>query len=110
MRTKLLLFLISLFPAIAVEIDVNRFTFHYPNVSPERLGYRITADLLSKWHPNFIKYLLAPLLLILLLSHFGSEFERGNVLLMLSRPLTRRRYFLGWAVEGLKLALISAMG
>ncbi|NJE49708.1 ABC transporter permease subunit [Thermococcus sp. 9N3] len=110
MRTKLLLFLISLFPAIAVEIDVNRFTFHYPNVSPERLGYLITADLLSKWHPNFIKYLLAPLLLILLLSHFGSEFERGNVLLMLSRPLTRRRYFLGWSVEGLKLALISAVG
>jgi len=110
MRHRLALFLVSLFPAVAVEIDVHRFTLHYSNVSPERLGYLITADLLSKWLPNFIKYLLVPLLLILLLSRFGSDFERGNVLLMLSKPLTRRRYFLGWAVEGLKLALISAVG
>jgi len=109
-RTKLLLFLLSLFPAVAVEVDVNRFTAHYPNVSPERLGYLITADLLSKWLPNFLKFLFMPLLLIILLSRFGSDFERGNVILLLSKPLTRRRYFLGWALEGLKLALISALG
>ncbi|AIU69390.1 ABC transporter permease [Thermococcus eurythermalis] len=110
MRHRLALFLLSLFPAVAVEIDVNRFTAHYPNVSPEKLGYLITADLLSKWLPNFIKFLLIPLVLVLLLSRFGSEFERGNVRLLLSKPLTRRRYFLGWALEGLKLALISALG
>ena len=110
MRTKLLLFLLSLFPAVAVEIDVNRFTLHYSNVSPERLSYLITADLLAKWLPNFLKFLLVPLILILLLSRFGSDFERGNVLLMLSKPITRRHYFLGWALEGLKLALISALG
>ncbi|QDA30349.1 ABC transporter permease [Thermococcus indicus] len=104
------LFLISLFPAIAVEIDVHRFAIHYPNVPPERLGYLITADLLTKWLPNFLKFLLVPLILILLLSRFGSDFERGNVVLLLSKPLTRRRYFLDWASEGLKLALISALG
>ncbi|AEK73428.1 ABC transporter permease [Thermococcus sp. 4557] len=110
MRTKLLLLLVSLFPAVAVEIDVSRFTTHYPNISPERLGYLITADLLAKWLPSFLKFLLILLLLIMLLSRFGSDFERGNVLLMLSKPLTRRHYFLGWALEGLKLALISALG
>ena len=107
---KMMLALISLFPAVAVEVDVSRFTAHYPNVSPEKLGYLITADLLSKWFPNFIKFLLIPLVLVLLLSRFGSEFERGNVRLLLSKPLTRRRYFLGWVLEGLKLALISALG
>ncbi|WP_297514384.1 ABC transporter permease subunit [Thermococcus sp.] len=110
MRTKLLLFLISILPAVAVEIDVHRFTAHYPSVSPEKLGYLITADLLAKWLPNFLKFLFMPLLLIILLSHFGSEFEQGNVLLMFSKPLTRRRYFLGWAAEGLKLSLIFAIG
>jgi len=109
-RTKLLLFLVSLFPAVAVEIDVHRFTAHYPGISPEGLGWLITADLLTKWLPNFLKFLLVPLILILLLSRFGSDFERGNVVLLLSKPLTRRRYFLDWAIEGLKLALISAVG
>lgn len=110
MRHRLALFLISILPAVAVEIDVHRFTAHYPSVSPEKLGYLITADLLAKWLPNFLKFLLVPLILILLLSRFGSDFERGNVILLLSKPLTRRRYFLGWALEGLKLALISALG
>ncbi len=110
MRHRLALFLLSLFPAVAVEIDVHRFTAHYPSVSPEKLGYLITADLLSKWLPNFLKFLLVPLILILLLSRFGSDFERGNVILLLSKPLTRRRYFLGRVLEGLKLALISALG
>jgi len=107
---KMMLAIISLFPAIAVEIDIHRFTAHYPGISAEELARLITSDLLAKWLPSFLKFLLIPLLLILLLSRFGSDFERGNVLLMLSKPLTRRRYFLGWAVEGLKLALISAMG
>ncbi|KUH33044.1 ABC transporter permease [Thermococcus celericrescens] len=107
---KMVLFLLSLFPAIAVEIDVSRFTTHYPNISPEGLGYLITADLLAKWLPGFLKFLLVPLILILLLSRFGSDFERGNVTLLLSKPLTRRRYFLSWVLEGLKLALISTLG
>lgn len=104
------LFLISIFPAIAVEIDVSRFATHYPNISPEELGHLITADLLAKWLPNFIKFLFIPVLIIILLSRFGSDFERGNVILMVSKPLTRRRYFLSWAFEGLRLALISAIG
>ena len=104
------LLIVSLIPAIAVEIDVHRFTAHYPGISAEELARLITSDLLAKWLPNFIKFLLIPLVLVLLLSRFGSEFERGNVLLLLSKPLTRRRYFLGWAFEGLKLALISALG
>ncbi|ASJ06273.1 ABC transporter permease subunit [Thermococcus pacificus] len=104
------LVLISLFPAIGVEIDVHRFTIHYPNIPPEELGHLITADLLTKWLPNFIRFLLILVLLIILLSRFGSDFERGNVVLMLSKPITRRRYFLGRSLEGLKLALTSALG
>ncbi len=104
------LVLISLLPAIAVEIDVYRFTAHYPNIPAEELAHLITADLLAKWLPNFIKFLFIPALLIILLSRFGSDFERGNVTLLLSKPLTRRRYFLSWAFEGLKLALISTVG
>ncbi len=104
------LVLISLFPAIAVEIDVYRFTAHYPNIPAEELAYLITADLLVKWLPNFIKFLFIPVLLIILLSRFGSDFERGNVTLLLSKPLTRRRYFLDWISEGLKLALLSTLG
>ncbi|WP_457742963.1 ABC transporter permease subunit [Thermococcus sp.] len=107
---KMMLAIISLFPIIAVEIDVHRFTAHYPNIPAEELGHLVTADLLAKWLPNFLKFLMVPLILILLLSRFGLDFERGNVRLMLSKPLTRRRYFLGWAVEGMKLALISALG
>ncbi len=99
-----------LFPAIAVEIDVSRFTTHYPNISSEVLGHLITADLLVKWLPNFIKFLFIPVLLIILLPRFGSDFERGSVILMVSKPLTRRRYFLSWAFEGLKLALIFTLG
>ncbi|CAD5245212.1 ABC transporter permease subunit [Thermococcus camini] len=110
MRTRSLLFIISLFPAVAVEIDVRRFTAHYQDISARELGHLITADLLTKWLPNLIKLLLVPLILILLLSRFGSDFERGNTILMLSKPLTRRRYFLGWVLEGLKLALVSALG
>ncbi len=106
----LVLCLISFFPALAVEIDVYRFTTHYLNVSPQGLGHMITTDLLAKWLPNFIKFLLIQVLLIILLSRFGSDFERGNVMLLLSKPLTRRRYFLSWAFEGLKLTLISAVG
>ncbi|WP_258083384.1 ABC transporter permease [Thermococcus thermotolerans] len=110
MRHKLVLFLLSLFPALAVEIDVSKFTARYPDIPAEELGHLVTADLLAKWLPSFFKFLLVPLILILLLSRFGSDFERGNVLLLLSKPLTRRRYFLDWAVEGMKLALISALG
>jgi len=53
---------------------------------------------------------LVSLILTLLLSRFGSDFERGNVLLLLSKPFTRRRYFLGWVLEGLKLALVFSLG
>ncbi|WP_246112257.1 ABC transporter permease subunit [Thermococcus aciditolerans] len=107
---KVKLAIISLFPALAVEIDVFRFTTHYPDIPTEELAHLVTADLLAKWLPGFLKFLLVPLILILLLSRFGSDFERGNVVLLLSKPLTRRRYFLGWVLEGLKLALVSALG
>ncbi len=110
MRTKLLLFLLSLFPAIAVEIGASKFTARYSAISAGELAHLITADLLTKWLPNFLKFLLVPLLMLFILSRFGSDFERGNVRLLLSKLLTRRRYFLGWALEGLKLALISALG
>jgi len=68
------LFLLSLFPAVAVEIDVYGFTAHYPNIPAEELAHLITADLLAKWPPNFIKFLRVPPILILLLSRFGSDF------------------------------------
>ncbi|MCD6525267.1 MAG: ABC transporter permease subunit [Thermococcus sp.] len=102
--------LLSLFPALAVELDIRRFTLHYPGIPTEKLGHLVTADLLAKWIPGLMKFLFMPLVFILILSHFGSEFERGNVLLMLSKPLTRRRYFLAQAVEGLKLVAVIAAG
>nr|WP_206204858.1 ABC transporter permease subunit [Thermococcus sp. MV11] len=102
--------LVAIVSIIAVEIDVSRFSAHYPNIPAEELARLVTADLLTKWLPNFLKFLLVPLLLVFLLSRFGSDFERGNVVLMLSKPLTRRRYFLGWTSEGLKLVLIFALG
>ncbi|WP_054840790.1 hypothetical protein [Thermococcus peptonophilus] len=71
----------------------------------------MTLELLTKWLPVFLKYLIFPVILIILLSNFGLDFERGNLILMLSKPLTRRRYFLSWVIEGgSKLALASTIG
>ncbi|BAD86244.1 ABC-type transport system, probable permease component [Thermococcus kodakarensis KOD1] len=105
-----IVFLLSLFPAIGVELELYYFSVHNITLPPEKLGYLVTLRLLTEWLPVFLKYLIFPVILILLLSRFGSDFERGNLVLMLSKPLTRRRYFLNWVIEGLKLALASTIG
>jgi ABC-type transport system involved in multi-copper enzyme maturation permease subunit len=106
----IIVFLLSLFPAIGVELELYHFSVHNIALPQEKLGYIMTLELLRKFLPGFLKFLVLPVLLVILLSSFGSDFERGNLILMLSKPLTRRRYLLGWALEGLKLILASITG
>ncbi|ACJ17038.1 ABC-type transport system, Hypothetical permease component, N-terminus [Thermococcus onnurineus NA1] len=106
-KVSLALFALSLFPAFAVSYDFGKLP---SKLQEEALSAVITADVLSNWVPPFIKYLLAPFVLIYLLFIFGSEFESGRAALMLSKSLTKRRYFMGWITQGVELALIPALG